>query len=84
MDATATVFAVFSGAISVLSIIFAILTFTKNGRKDANENEARLVSMEKDIQYIRLSVDGMAAKIHDHDMRLRKIEIVDPHSCGKE
>lgn len=60
--------------IAALSIIFAILTFSRNRNKDNANNEARLVRIETDIQYIRLSVDRINDKIDDHEKRISNLE----------
>ena len=53
----------------------------KNDKKDIQEeeerqkqNEIRLVSIEKDVQYIRIKVDKFDDKIEEHDKRLTKLE----------
>ena len=38
------------------------------------EIEVRLVSIEKDVQYIRIMVDKYDNKIEEHDKRLTKLE----------
>lgn len=70
-----------AGAIAVGSFIIGLLNYFSNKKKISNEdkekateNEARLVSMEKDIQYIRAAVDGINTKLDKHEQRLIKLE----------
>ena len=74
ISAVSAVIAIMGCIVGVLGIIFSILTFVRTGKKDSSLTEARLVSMEKDIQYIRISVDGINAQIGDHDERIRYLE----------
>lgn len=39
------------------------------------EVESRLVAIEKDVQYIRLSIDKFDKHIEDHEKRITKIEL---------
>ena len=71
---SSAVIAIMGCIVGVLGIIFSILTFVRTSKKDSSLTEARLVSMEKDIQYIRISVDGINAQIGDHDERIRYLE----------
>lgn len=71
-----------AGAIALGSFIIGLLNYFGNRKKlnsddttKATENEARLVSMEKDIQYIRVAVDGINNKLDMHDKRLTKLEL---------
>ena len=42
--------------------------------KRQKDNELRLVSIEKDVQYIRMSIDKFDQKIEDHEKRITKLE----------
>ena len=53
----------------------------KSDKKDVQEDEERqkenvirLVSIEKDVQYIRIKVDKFDDKIEEHDKRLTQLE----------
>lgn len=74
-----------SGVISILSIIMAILTFAGNKKKDAvkhsretqktqTDNEIRLVSIDKDVQYIRTAIDGVNEKLELHEQKINMLE----------
>lgn len=70
-----------ASAITIMGIIISVLNYNLNKKKTtdedeerAKENEARLVAIEKDIQYIRMSVDGINAKLDAHEQRLINLE----------
>jgi len=69
------------GLLTLISVLLAIGTFKRNGKKDSEEdrqkaaqNEARLVAIEKDVQYIRLSIDSIVEKVEAHDKMLTRHE----------
>lgn len=39
------------------------------------QNDLRLLSIEKDVQYIRLTVDKVDKRLEDHETRLSKLEV---------
>lgn len=68
-------------AVSVVGCFIGIMTYLGNKKrqnkqdtaeevKAHEEREARLVSMEKDIQYIRIAVDGITEKLDKHDKEI--------------
>ena len=73
---------------TIITILLAIKTFKRNEKKDQKEevkegknDEARLIGMEKDIQYIRVSIDNVMDgqkeqknEINKHSLQLTKIE----------
>lgn len=61
-------------AITLVGAFIGIMTFFGNKKKENKDDEARLVSMEKDIQYIRVTVDKIDKKYDDHEGRIRKLE----------
>lgn len=70
-----------ASAITIMGIIISVLNYNLNKKKTtdedeerAKENEARLVAIEKDIQYIRMSVDGINTKLDAHEQRLINLE----------
>lgn len=70
-----------ASAITIMGIIISVLNYNLNKKKTtdedeqrAKENEARLVTIEKDIQYIRMSVDGINTKLDAHEQRLINLE----------
>ena len=67
-------------AITLVGAFIGIMTFFGNKKKENKDDEARLVSMEKDIQYIRVTVDKIDKKYDDHEGRIRKLEI----ECDKQ
>ena len=74
MDALSITATILGGAVSILSIIFAILTFSRNGRRDNIRLEQRLTGMEKDILYIRKSLDGSNQWHNDIEKRVERLE----------
>lgn len=65
--------------LTIIGIILSIGTFKRNSKKDveeykiiASEREARMVSIEKDVQYIRISIDDLIYKVNDHEKTLNK------------
>lgn len=69
------------GLLTLITVLLAVGTFKRNGKKDTEEdrqkaarNEARLVAIEKDVQYIRLSVDSIVEKVEAHDKILTRHE----------
>lgn len=70
-----------ASVITIMGIIISVLNYNLNKKKSTNEeeerekaNEARLVAIEKDIQYIRMSVDGINSKLDAHEQRLINLE----------
>ena len=47
---------------------------TKEEVKEHEQDEARMVSMEKDIQYIRIMVDKIDKRYDNHETRIQKLE----------
>lgn len=74
MNTFTVVMTVIAGIMTILSVIFAILAFARNKTKDSNENTARLVKIETDIQYIRQSLDERREWERDIETRIRKLE----------
>lgn len=74
MTTFSVVMTVLAGIGTILSIIFAILAFTRNKTKDSNENTARLVKIETDICYIREKLDERRDWEKDIEARLRVLE----------
>lgn len=85
MDSFSIVMTVLAGITSILSITFAILAFGRNKNKDsveetkekAKENlilQTRLTQIEKDVSYIRLSLDEQKGLRVDFEQRLRILE----------
>lgn len=64
MEAVSITLTILSLCLTALSITFVILNFGRGKGKDGLQNEARLVSIEKDVQYIRMKVDGL----HPNDL----------------
>ena len=60
--------------IAVVGCFIGVMNFLGGRKKDSKEDEARLVSMEKDIQYIRMTVDGINEKLDKHDERITHLE----------
>ena len=60
--------------IAVVGCFIGVMNFLGSRRKDNRSDEARLVSMEKDIQYIRMTVDGINEKLDKHDERITHLE----------
>lgn len=61
-------------ALSIAGAFIGIMTYFGNKKKENKDDEARLVSMEKDIQYIRVTVDKIDKKYDDHENRIRTLE----------
>jgi hypothetical protein len=59
MEAVSITLTILSLCLTALSITFVILNFGRGKGKDGLQSEARLVSIEKDVQYIRMKVDGL-------------------------
>lgn len=74
MDAISITATILGGVVSILSIIFAILTFSRNGRRDNVKLEQRLTGMEKDILYIRESLDSSKEWHNDIEKRVERLE----------
>lgn len=78
MDNITLVFATISCITTILSIVFAILAFARGKAKDDKEEniklETRLTSMEKDILYIRKSLDNSVDWRIEFDKRLYALE----------
>ena len=75
MDLMASTLTIAS-VITIMGIIISVLNYNLNKKKSTTEeeerekaNEARLVAIEKDIQYIRMSVDGINTKLDAHEQR---------------
>lgn len=60
--------------ISIVGCFIGVMTYLGNRNKSSKQDEARLVSMEKDIQYIRMTVDGINEKLDKHDERISHLE----------
>lgn len=73
MDLTATTITLGS-IIAIVGCLIGVLNFIANRNKNTKSDEARLVSMEKDIQYIRMSVDNINGKLDKHEERISKLE----------
>lgn len=73
MDLTATTITLGS-IIAIVGCIIGVLNYFTNRNKRSKNDEARLVSMEKDIQYIRLSVDNISGKLDKHEDRISRLE----------
>lgn len=80
MDLMASTLTIAS-VITIMGIIISVLNYNLNKKKSTTEeeerekaNEARLVAIEKDIQYIRMSVDGINTKLDAHEQRLINLE----------
>lgn len=78
MNVITLVFAVITCIATILSITFAILAFARSkSKEDENESvklESRLISMEKDILYIRESLDNFKSWQLEYDKRLYNLE----------
>lgn len=72
-------------ALTVIGTFIGIMTYLGNKKraekKDSKEEvkehadlEARLVAMEKDIQYIRITVDKIDKKYDSHETRIYALE----------
>ena len=46
----------------------------KEEEEREKSNEVRLIAIEKDVQYIRMSIDKFDGKIEDHEKRIIKLE----------
>lgn len=46
----------------------------KEEAQKEKEQEARLIAIEKDVQYIRLSIDNFGGRLDDHERRIDKLE----------
>lgn len=60
--------------VSLVGCFIGLMTYLGNRNKSTKQDEARLVSMEKDIQYIRQAVDGINEKLDKHDERIAHLE----------
>lgn len=71
--------------VTIVGLFIGIMTYFGNRKrqnkveteeevKDKSELEARLVSMEKDIQYIRMTVDKIDKRYETHETRISKLE----------
>lgn len=65
---------VLSLLIAALSITFVILNFGRGKNRDNIQNEARIVSIEKDVQYIRVGVDSLQGRQDAFEKRLDDME----------
>ena len=72
--------------VSLVGCFIGVMTYLGNKKKQSKEDtakekeaEARLVSMEKDIQYIRVMVDKIDEKYENHETRISKLEV----ECNK-
>lgn len=78
MNSLTLVVTVITCITTILSITFAILAFARTKSKDdENESvklESRLISMEKDILYIRESLDNLKTWQLEYDKRLYNLE----------
>lgn len=73
MDLTSMTITI-SSVIAIVGCLIGVLNYLGNRNKDTKGAEARLVAMEKDIQYIRMAVDGINEKLDKHDARITKLE----------
>lgn len=64
-----------SSVITIVGCLIGVLNFIASRKKESKTDEARLVSMEKDIQYIRIAVDGINEKLDKHDERIHTLEM---------
>lgn len=67
--------------VSLVGCFIGVMTYLGNRKKATKENtkeeadkEARLVGMEKDIQYIRAMVDKIDKRYEKHEERIAKLE----------
>lgn len=74
MDTISIVSTTISGIIAILSIILSIVTFAKKSSASSNKLEARLTGMEKDILYIRETLDENKARETDLEKRIERLE----------
>ena len=86
MEAVSITLTILSLCLTALSITFVILNFGRGKGKDGLQNEARLVSIEKDVQYIRMKVDGLQERQEAFEARLDNIEktMPQPQRGGKK
>ena len=72
-------------AIALCGAFIGLMTFfgnrKRNQKKDtaeelekAQEQESRMVAMEKDIQYIRVMIDKIDKRYDNHETRIQKLE----------
>lgn len=72
-------------AITLVGCFIGVMTYLgnkkRNQKKDtddevekAQEQESRMVAMEKDIQYIRVMVDKIDKRYDNHETRIQKLE----------
>lgn len=73
MDLTGTTITLGS-VITIVGCLIAVLNYFANKNKVNKSDEARLVNIEKDVVYIRKSVDSTSQKLDDLDRRLQKHE----------
>lgn len=67
--------AVISTVIAALSVLFAILTYSRGKTKDSKEVTIKLTKMEADILYIRQSIDKNEDWKNSIEKRVRNLEI---------
>ena len=67
--------------VPVIALIFTVVTFTKNSKKDTADNAKEQANMSADIKYIRTSVDDIKvdnrvikADIGDLQMKVARVE----------
>ena len=76
--------------LTIVGTLIAVATYFGNKKKQAKQEtqaevkeetelEARLVAMEKDIQYIRVMVDKIDKKYDNHETRIQTLE----HECER-
>lgn len=76
--------------VSIVGCFIGVMTYLGNKKKQAKnetkeeveenkELEARLVAIEKDIQYIRIMVDKIDKKYDNHEVRIQALE----HECER-
>ena len=61
-------------ALTLIGTFIGIMTYLGNKKKATQQDEARLVAMEKDIQYIRVMVDKIDKKYDNLESRIHELE----------
>lgn len=79
------ILSILGSGISLLTIIFVILTYSKNNKKDdvkkqkeddrsLTDIKVSLAKIQTDLVYIREKIDKNDLKSEDHEKRIRKLE----------